>query len=158
MDRVVRRRQQDVGGSPERRRRPSQAAPRSPSGTSGRGKRPSGPVQFFALLLKTWRLDRPAAAALLGFEPAEPGRVDRLLQGQETLAGRDARDRIAHLFEVRKTLAGLFRSEDVENAWLREPHAGLGQRSPMELLREGTMENLLVVRDHVLTVAGRRVV
>ena len=65
---------------------------------------------------------------------------------------------IAHLFEVRSTLAGLFRSEDVENAWLREPHAGLGQRSPMELLREGTMENLLVVREHVLTVAGRRVV
>ncbi len=122
---------------------------------SDRRGQPSGPIKFFLLLLKTWKLERGDAVALLGFERAELGHVDRLLEGHALLTGRDVKDRIAYLFEVRRTLAGLFRNEDVENAWLREPHAGLGERSPLDMLLEGTMENLLVIRDYVLNAAGK---
>jgi uncharacterized protein (DUF2384 family) len=81
--------------------------------------------------------------------------VDRLMNGMESLTGRDVKDRIAYLFQIRKALAGLFRNVEVENDWLREYHPMLDDRSPMELLLKGSMEYLLVVRDYVLVASGK---
>lgn len=115
----------------------------------------TGPVKFVNQLLATWRLEPTSACALLGFEPSRLTYVNDVLQGYETLAGRDAKDRIAHLFQTRKLLSALFRDEAVENEWLREPQDVLKGKTPMDLLLEGSMENLLLVREYVELVAGR---
>ena len=117
--------------------------------------RVTGPVRFINRLLVTWKLDSESACILLGFEPSESAEVSAVLQGHATLRGRDAKDRIAHLFRIRSLLAALFRDEAVENEWLREPRDILESKSPMDLLMEGSMENLLLVREVVEVVTGR---
>ncbi len=115
----------------------------------------TGPVMFVIGLLESWKLDRSAAVFLLGFEQPDSAVVERILSGSAPLVGRDAKDRIAYLYRIRSTLSALFRNEDVENEWLREPRALLGERTPMELLREGSMESLLLVKEYVEEIAGR---
>ena len=88
-------------------------------------------------------------------EPSRLPYVNAVLQGYETLTGRDAKDRIAHLFQIRQLLSTLFRDEAVENEWLREPQDLLKGKVPMDLLLEGSMENLLLVREYVERVSGR---
>ncbi len=115
----------------------------------------TGPVKFVNQLLATWHLEPESACILLGFGPSRLIYVNDVLQGYETLAGRDAKDRIAHLFQIRKLLSALFRDETVENEWLREPQNALKGKTPMDLLLEGSMENLLLVREYVELVTGR---
>lgn len=114
----------------------------------------SGPIQFVPKLLEFWRLEEDDAVGLLGFEPEDAGFVVSLLAGTEQFRGKHVRERIAHLFWIRKTLSALFRDQDTENKWLRESHSWLDDRAPMELLRGGSMEDLLLVRDYVDTAAG----
>ncbi len=115
----------------------------------------SGPVKFIQSLLKTWRLTQDDAAPLLGFEDSDRHRVSNLLKGRAVLSGRDVKDRIAYLLQIRKTLSALFLNEEVENEWLREKHSILNNIAPMELMLEGTMENLLLVKEYVDTAAGK---
>ena len=117
--------------------------------------RVTGPVQFLNNLLASWHLESTYATVLLGFDPGDESYAAAVLTGRAPLKGRDATDRIAHLYEIRKTLSALFRDEAVENEWLREPHTLLNERSPMELMLEGSMENLLLVREYVEAAAGR---
>jgi hypothetical protein len=113
-----------------------------------------GPLQFFAKVLQFWGLSANDATSLLGYEPADQRLVEELLAGRASLRGRDAKDRIATLFRIRSLLAELFQSPDVENAWLREPRSDLGNRCPLDLLRDGSMENLLLLRQYVEHVSG----
>ena len=117
-------------------------------------KRLPGPLQFVVNLLEFWRLEEEDAVRLLGFAREDADYVASALAGVEQFRGRDVRERIAHLFWIRKTLSALFRDQDTENAWLREPHSWLDDRVPMDLLRGGSMEDLLLVRDYVDTAAG----
>ena len=119
--------------------------------------RSSGPVLFVVKLLETWRLERDDAIVLLGFEPSEAADrayVRDLLDGRAPLIGRDARDRVACLFRIRQLLSALFRDEDVENEWLRENHRLLDDRAPMDLLRQGSMDNMLLVLEYAEKAAG----
>ena len=134
--------------------RPITFVARSAKASPYRG-RITGPVKFVNQLLATWNLEPQSACTLLGFEPSQFSYVHGVLQGHETLTGRDARDRIVHLFQIRKLLSALFQNETVENEWLREPHDTLNGKKPMDLLLEGSMENLLLVREYVELVAGR---
>lgn len=113
----------------------------------------TGPIQFLAELLASWRLEPESAVLLLGQEPSYD--VDKLLRGDAQLSGRDTKDRIACLFRIRKNLSSLFRDKDTENAWLRERHSPLGGQTPMEMLLEGSMENMLTVKEYVDWMAGR---
>ena len=130
------------------------ATPPQSRETPGSPVRLTGPVQFIVKLLDTWNLEPDKAAVLLGFEESGKYHVERILSGREPLSGRDAKDRIVHLFHVRKTLSALFRDREVENEWLREPRSLFHDKSPMDLLLEGSMENLLLLRDYVETMAG----
>ena len=115
----------------------------------------TGPVQFIVKLLDTWKLEPDKAAVLLGFEEFGSDHVKRILSGLEPLYGRDAKDRVVHLIHIRGTLSALFQDREVENEWLREPRSLLHDKSPMDLLLEGSMENLLLLREYVETMAGR---
>ena len=115
----------------------------------------SGPVQFVLKLLDSWRLSRDEAVLLLGFDQTDNSLVQAILEGAVDLHDRDVRDRIAHLFQIRKTLSSLFRDLDVENEWLREPHILLDEQEPLKLLLGGSMEDLLLVKEYVDAAAGR---
>ena len=118
-------------------------------------KRLTGPVQFVLKLMQFWRLTRAQVVGLLGFDQADADHVAAAINGIVTLRGRDVRDRIAYLFAIRATLRSLFRDLDVENEWLREPHLLLHGRSPLSLLTNGSVEDLLLVKEYVVTAAGR---
>lgn len=117
--------------------------------------RVTGPVQFLNNLLVSWELGSTHATVLLGLDAGDESYAAAVLTGRAPLKGRDATDRIAHLYQIRKTLSALFRGEAVENEWLREPHTLLNERSPMDLMLEGSMEHLLLVREYVDAAAGR---
>ena len=114
----------------------------------------TGPVQFLAILLKTWHLSRADAIPLLGLEDTERAYVESLLAGRAPLRSRDLKHRIASLFRIRKTLYSLFRDEKAENDWLREPHDALDGQKPMDIMLKGSMENLLLVKEYVEAAAG----
>ena len=117
--------------------------------------RVSGPVQILKNLLESWELGTWQATVLLGLDSGDEAYAAAVLTGRLPLKGRDAMDRIAHLYQIRKTLSALFRDVAVENEWLRELHTLLNERSPMDLMLEGSMENLLLVREYVDAAAGR---
>ena len=122
-------------------------------GVAADPKRLAGPIQFIVELLRFWHLPAEKAGLLLGQESSYE--VGKLLRGEGELTGRDAKDRIACLFRIRKTLSSLFRDERTENEWLREQHGPLGEQTPLELLLEGSMENILTVKEYVDWTAGR---
>jgi len=105
--------------------------------------------------MEFWSLRRDQVVGLLGFDQSDADHVAAVLDGLETFRGRDVRDRIAYLFAIRATLSSLFRDLGVENEWLREPHWLLHEQSPMALLLKGSIEDLLIVKEYVDTVAGR---
>ena len=117
-------------------------------------RRLTGPIQFVWRLLEFWHLDELEAIALLGFDAEDADHVAAILRGRQQLRGRDVRDRISHLFWIRKTLHYLFQDLEVENDWLREPHAMLDDRSPLSLLVGGSMEDLLLAKEYVDAAAG----
>ena len=117
--------------------------------------RTTGPVQFLIKLLEWWGLSEDDGVSLLGFDQTDASHVRAVLKGKEHFRGRDVRDRIAHVFQIRSVLMSLFRDLEVENKWLREPHSLLDGRSPMALLLGGSMEDILMVKEFVDTVAGR---
>ncbi len=117
-------------------------------------ERLTGPIQFVLKLLELWCLERNDAVALLGFDQSDAGHVAAILDGREQLRGRDVRDRISHLYSIRRTLRSLFQDMEVENAWLRDPHELLDGKAPMSLLLGGSMEDLLLAREYVDAVAG----
>ena len=139
------------GDSPSLAAQAREGVERAPSHHAARL---GGPAQFLAKLLHTWDLKRDAALVLLGLEASQRPYLHDLLNGKVAPTGRDIKDRIAHLTVIRMTLAGLFADETVENAWLREPHRPLEGRDPMSLMLEGSMENLLLVREYVDAAAG----
>ena len=114
----------------------------------------TGPIQFLNLLLKTWNIGPKEAACLLGFERSSRQHVEKLLNGTIRLQGRDVKDRIGYLFEIRSTLSALFMDEGAENQWIREPQPLLDDQVPLKLMLEGGMANLLLVLNCVDEIAG----
>ena len=115
---------------------------------------PTGPVQFLTKLLHTWDLETSDAVTLLGFEESDQDYLEKILKGYETLRGRDVKDRIVYLFEIRKNLFALLRDTRAENEWLREEHVMLNGKVPLSLLLEGSIKNMLLVMEYSQAAAG----
>lgn len=113
-----------------------------------------GPALLISRIFETWGLERSDAATLLGFERSDHASVTNILSGYGPIDRRDTRDRIAYLIQIRNILYALFRDDTVENEWLRESHVVLGNHAPLDLLLEGSMENLLLVKEYCDEVGG----
>lgn len=113
-----------------------------------------GPALLISRIFETWGLERSEAATLLGFERSDHPSVTNILGGYGPIDRRDTRDRIAYLIQIRNILYALFRDDKVENEWLRETHVLLGNHAPLDLLLEGSMENLLLVKEYCYEVGG----
>lgn len=117
--------------------------------------RVTGPVRFAATIMDNWHVSLSDITRLLGFEPADQRFVQDILSGLATPRGRDFKDRIACLYTLHTLLVGLFRNKEAVNEWLREPQPRLNQRPPLQLLLEGSMENMYRVKYLVEHIAGR---
>lgn len=109
----------------------------------------TGPVQFVWKLMGFWRLGMLDVVGILGYDPEDIEHVSAVLDGKEQFRGRDVRERISHLFFIRRALWSLFRDLDVENDWLRECHHMLNEKSPLSLMLDGSMEDFLLAREYV---------
>lgn len=115
--------------------------------------RVTGPIQFFDAILQRWKLTISDAAILLGFETEEP--VKDLLTGTASLHTRDAKDRIRLLFDIHESLSGLLQNAEAEQQWLREGQNLLDGHSCLSLILEGSMANLLLVKQYLDHLSGR---
>lgn len=116
-----------------------------------RGRR-TGPVQLFAKLLENWELNENDGAKLLGYDDAKS--VRDLLSGAASLRARDVKDRIRYLLMIDAALDQLFQDEVTERDWLREERVELGGKNPLSILLEGSMENVLIVKQFVEHISG----
>ena len=101
-----------------------------------------------------WKLTTLEVTALLGLDPSETSKVENILTGFEPLEGQDMKDRFVCLLGIVTVLDGLLQDEEVENEWLREPHSLLDDDSPMSLLLEGSMSNMIAVMNYVSMAGG----
>lgn len=114
----------------------------------------TGLEDFFQKLLTFWNLTDEQGAALVGYAPQGTSKVARVIGGLATFDTVDERDRVLHLYDIRKLLAGLFRSRELENRWLRTPNPGLDGNTPLNVLLTRTFPNLLKVKQFVEHLAG----
>ena len=114
----------------------------------------SGPVQFISKLRTMWNLEFRDIAVLLGLDASGEDRARRILRGLEPLKDSDMKDRVVYLLGIRCVLDALLRDEVTENEWLREPHNLLDNKSPMSLLLEGSMRNMIRVYEYVKRAGG----
>lgn len=120
----------------------------------GRPARISGAVEVVASIAATWNLDARDTARLFNLESHEPAYVRRRLETPGR--PRDALyRRIALTLQIRSWLAGLFRDPRTENAWLRERHIPLRDRTPLELLLSRSNDDLQTVCEYVRWVCRR---
>lgn len=115
----------------------------------------TGPVKFMRKLMSDWHLQETEIALLLGFDEADRLHVTNILSGHSSLRGRDAKDRIVALLQMRRSLSSLFRDVSTENDWLREPQEDLDGESPLDCMLEGSMRSLFAVGNVVETMSGR---
>ena len=94
---------------------------------------------------------------MLGYEADQLQYVRSVLSGHQSLRGRDAKDRIGHLFTIYNLASTLLGGTTQARQWLSLEQETLGGRSPFELLREGSMENVLIVRRFVEYACGHAV-
>ncbi len=111
----------------------------------------TGPIQFLNKLLNTWNIGPKEAVYLLGFERSSRQHVEKLLNGTVRLEGRDVKDRIVYLFEIRSSLSALFMDEAAENQWIREPQPLLDDQVPLQLMLEGVVELMVLLHTRNVT-------
>lgn len=122
-------------------------------GTSDAGL--PGPSKFLMELLRVWQLSERDGMVLLGCNGTDQRRLQEELALPTGRWPRDRKERVAHLIEMRATLDALLHDLDAENEWLREPRTELDSRSPLDLMRSGSMEELIAAKYFVRAVAGR---
>lgn len=120
--------------------------------TPFRPDRLPGPVVYVSKLLDSWQLTIDDAIPLLGYEATDRTLVESILAGRTSLRGRDVKDRIASLFRIKSLVSELFREGEL--TWMRTPRPEFGRASPIDMLREGSMERLLTLRQYVEYMSG----
>lgn len=114
---------------------------------------PAGRIKGFRRLMEKWGFSRKDAAEILGFE--NEGLIGELYAGIEKVQQRDVRDRLKLFLSLAVDLDGLYDDDHVIKQWLDQPKKLLRGKSPRELLVEGSIENLLRVRQFVQHEANR---
>lgn len=114
-----------------------------------------GSVKFLAGLVRIWGITNQEVGCLLGLEETETFRLFGILSGATPIVGRDLKDRIAALLDIRSVLASRYDGDvEAERDWLRRQVADLEGKSPLETIDEGSIESLLLVRDYLMWTAG----
>ena len=115
--------------------------------------RASGEIVLLQRVMIRWGFDDREAACLIGYE--DPSWMRSLYGGLSSLRTRDEKDRLRAVLRIATDLLSLYRDEAEIGAWLREKKRQLGGESAYDLMMEGSMENLLRVKQFIEVLSGR---
>jgi transcriptional regulator with XRE-family HTH domain len=106
-------------------------------------------------LLEHWELQPADQAALLGLSPQSRSTVARYRRGEPLADSADLLARAGHLLGIHKALRILFpQDRDLAYRWVSTPNRRFGERTPLELMKQG-FEGLLAVRRYLDFERGR---
>jgi hypothetical protein len=112
--------------------------------------RVSGPVRTLISIFDRWQLDSGDAALFLGSDTSDF--INDLRVGTSGLNTRDIKDRARILIKIYEGVHSLMRDPEAERSWIRAPLAGLNGRAILEVMRGGSISDLIYVSqfiDHV---------
>jgi Protein of unknown function (DUF2384) len=104
-------------------------------------------LRVFMNLSDRWALESGELPILLGY-PSESDTFARLMSGHITPNTQDLIDRIAYMLEISVGLEAIYGDNPkIEQRWLKEPHHLLKDKSPLDHMLQGHMENLMTIVD-----------
>lgn len=113
---------------------------------SASAESPSAPARFASAIIDRWGLDERESCRLLGLDESEVLRLRQALGGQAP-SGRDFKERMRAIWRIFSTLESLFRDTETEKRFLRQQNDELDGKAPIDLIRGGSIEELLILRD-----------
>lgn len=116
-------------------------------------KKPAGQIKLFQSVVDDWGFSELEAATLLGFEKSSD--IRDVLSGRRAIGQRDANDRLRSVLRIAADLSALYRDVAIIRAFMVQPQPRLGGATAKQLLTEGSMENLLLVKYYLAQLSGR---
>src|SRR5688572_31773261 len=106
-------------------------------------------------LLEHWNLAPSDQAVLLGLSPLSRSTIARYRRGEPLADSSDLLARAGHLLGIHKALRILFpHDRDLAYRWVGTPNRRFGERTPLEIMKQG-YEGLLAVRRYLDFERGR---
>ncbi|MCX8293040.1 MbcA/ParS/Xre antitoxin family protein [Phyllobacterium sp. 0TCS1.6A] len=96
-------------------------------------------------LFNAWKLTDSQACTLLGGLSARTWA--RWKEGNIGRVDRDLKMRLAHLMGIHKGLRYLFKDPARGYAWIKAPNAAFGGKSALEMMLQGELSDLAVMRE-----------
>jgi uncharacterized protein (DUF2384 family) len=103
-------------------------------------------------ILGRWGVSDVDAAVILG--GISPKTFRRWRDGHHGRVNRDLADRMSYILGIHKALRIVFAEPAQGYRWMGRPNARLGGLTPLDLLRQGGMEDLRRLRRYLDSVRG----
>ena len=114
-----------------------------------------GLARMVVTLFDHWRLSAVDQALLLGLSPDSRATLARYRKGEPLADSADLIARAGHLLGIHKALRIIFPHDlDLAYRWISTPNRRFGDRTPLELMRQG-YEGILAVRRFLDFERGR---
>jgi hypothetical protein len=114
-----------------------------------------GLARMVVTLFDHWRLSAVDQALLLGLSPDSRATLARYRKGEPLADSADLIARAGHLLGIHKALRIIFPHDlDLAYRWISTPNRRFGERTPLELMRQG-YEGILAVRRFLDFERGR---
>src|SRR5215210_7229165 len=114
-----------------------------------------GLARMVVALLDHWNLAPNDQAVLLGLSTQSRSTIARYRRGEPLADSADLLARAGHLLGIHKALRILFpHDRDLAYRWVSAPNRRFGERTPLEIMKQG-FEGLLAVRRYLDFERGR---
>jgi hypothetical protein len=115
--------------------------------------RVTGPVQGLFAIFDRWQINDQKAAILLGLQST--ANLADLKAGTAGLGTRDLQDRARLIMNIYEGVHSLVRELDAERSWINGSMPGLGGRSLLEVMKQGSIVDLMTAKAFVDYANGR---
>jgi hypothetical protein len=109
--------------------------------------RVTGPVQGLFAIFDRWQINDQKAAILLGLQST--ANLADLKAGTAGLGTRDLQDRARLIMNIYEGVHSLVRELDAERSWINGSMPGLGGRSLLEVMKQGSIVDLMTAKAFV---------
>jgi len=113
----------------------------------------TGPVRALLSIFDRWSIDDSDAALFLGSDTASF--INDLRVGTSGLTARDVKDRASILVKIYEGVHSLMRGEEAERSWINSPLSTLDHRSILDVMRGGSLADLIYINQFIDHVNGR---
>jgi uncharacterized protein (DUF2384 family) len=103
-------------------------------------------------LFDRWSVADAEALVLLGDLPAQTW--NEWKAGTVHSVARDVQERLAHLLAIHRALRTIFTDSQRGYRWVRQPNTAFGGRSALDVMRQGDVDDIVLVRRYLESVAG----